>query len=230
MRGLGRWRPRSATMLEHASARAHATTEAPAWPERRSPPLDRPAVLGHARSSTFTAGGNRKGAAAGAAWTLLLPSLELETVLCVGIPTVAGLSMLSRLAERVIVACAGDEECARALRRGAGAGLSNVEAFGPSEQPPSLEGVALAVISGGRAAARLSTTTWLSDAMGVAQAVFVDLGAGAFGSGASARVRRLTSALGPMHVLRLTPSTGEIRTAGAVADPITLASLAGLGA
>lgn len=49
-------------------------------------------------------GSNLKGGAAGAAWTYLLDSLELDSVLCVGRPGHAALATLERIATRVVVA------------------------------------------------------------------------------------------------------------------------------
>lgn len=190
---------------------------------------DQGAVLAHARSSTFAVG-ERESRPAGAVWALLLPSLELETVLCVGVPSVAALSMLSRLSETVAIACGGPDECARVTRRSATAGLANVTAFCPADPLPLLGQVDLAVISGGRAAARLSAGGWLGGTVAEARAVFVDLGGGGMGSSASAHVHRLTASLGPMHVMRLTPSSGEVRTVAPAGDAPTLAYLDGLAA
>jgi hypothetical protein len=188
----------------------------------------RAAVLGHARSSTFEAGDSRQSAVAGAAWALLLPDLELQTVLCVGLPTAAALGMFSRLAQEVVVACAGAEECARALRRSAGSGLDNVFAVAPGDPPVSSRPIDLVVVGGGRAAARLSGEGWLGAAVSDARAVFVDLGTGGLGASTTARVRALTGASAPLHVLRMTPSAGEVRTVAALGDAPTLAYLDGL--
>lgn len=49
-------------------------------------------------------GSNLKGNAAGAAWTYLLDSLELDSVMCVGRPGHAALGTLERIARHVIVA------------------------------------------------------------------------------------------------------------------------------
>src|SRR5919199_5061175 len=74
-------------------------------------------VLAHARATRLVPGSNLKGQdVAGAAWTFLLPSLELDLVLCIGTPAAATLRTLSRLATEVAVACLGAGE-RRRLRR-----------------------------------------------------------------------------------------------------------------
>ncbi|HEX2281078.1 MAG TPA: hypothetical protein VHG52_04875, partial [Thermomicrobiales bacterium] len=50
------------------------------------------------------AGTNLKDAAAGAAWTYLLDTLELEAVLCLGRPRPASLTTLQRLARHLSIA------------------------------------------------------------------------------------------------------------------------------
>jgi hypothetical protein len=82
-----------------------ARAQAPSCALRRRGRLGTPsctapvhAVLGHARATTPVAGTNLKGEAAGAAWTLLLPSLELGLILCIGAPsapTLRGLCMVA---------------------------------------------------------------------------------------------------------------------------------------
>lgn len=52
-------------------------------------------------STTFTPGSNLKGEAVGANWTFFLPHLEQQTVLVVGIPSMATLKVLTRLAATV---------------------------------------------------------------------------------------------------------------------------------
>lgn len=224
MRGLPRRRLRSDTLLVPAPDLGHRDGQ------ELVPALPGGAVVARARATASAAGRAQATVAAGAPWLLLLPSLELATVLCVGVPSVAALSMISRLASTVAVVCSGADERARVLRRSAQAGLTNVSAYGPADEPAGITQIDLAIISGGRATARLTTGVWLATAVAGARAVFVDLGAGGLGSSASAHVRRLTAALGPMYVLRLTPSAGEVRTAAPAGDVGTLAYLDGLAA
>ena len=54
-------------------------------------------------ATRFEPGTNVRGEAAGASWTFLLPSLELGRVLCVGVPRLAELRTLARLAREVWV-------------------------------------------------------------------------------------------------------------------------------
>ena len=52
-------------------------------------------------ATRFEPGTNVRGGVVGASWTFLLPSLELERVLCVGVPRLGELRTLARLARDV---------------------------------------------------------------------------------------------------------------------------------
>jgi hypothetical protein len=60
-------------------------------------------VLERSLQSDLRPGSNLKGSAAGAAWTFLLPRLELEHVVSWGAPSIPALGTLSRLGRRVTV-------------------------------------------------------------------------------------------------------------------------------
>lgn len=66
-------------------------------------------------ATTFVPGTNLKGDVAGANWTFLLPSLELDHVLCLGRPSKAAWATLTRLGEVTIL---GDEEGAQPSSNG----------------------------------------------------------------------------------------------------------------
>lgn len=61
-------------------------------------------VLGQSLPADPRPGSNLKGRAAGAAWTYLLPRLDLGVVLCVGDPSSAALETLRRMAPRLVIA------------------------------------------------------------------------------------------------------------------------------
>ncbi len=66
-------------------------------------------------ATTFVPGTNLKGDVAGANWTFLLPSLELDHVLCLGHPSKAAWATLTRLGEVTVL---GDEEGAQPSSNG----------------------------------------------------------------------------------------------------------------
>lgn len=59
-------------------------------------------------ATTFTPGSNLKGQVAGANWTFLLPSLEVERIVILGKPSAAALTTLTRLGQLTVIF--GDEE------------------------------------------------------------------------------------------------------------------------
>ena len=157
MRALRRWRESRATLvavwlialltphawrtvaphLRPAVPRAGTTirTRAGASPaEQRDASQFAPeaGALGHTRATTFAAGTNLKKDGAGAAWTFLLPSLELGLALSVGTPSAASLRTLSRLADEVVVACHDASDRRRLRRRSSRIGISNVRPVRPT--------------------------------------------------------------------------------------------------
>jgi hypothetical protein len=56
-------------------------------------------------ATEFVPGTNLKGNVAGANWSFLLPSLELERIVCVGVSSAAALATLSRIGREVLVVC-----------------------------------------------------------------------------------------------------------------------------
>lgn len=72
-------------------------------------------MLSRTLATTFAPGINRKHDLAGANWTYLLPSLELEHIVSVGVPPQTTLTTLSRISKQVTIVCDGAEESRRAL-------------------------------------------------------------------------------------------------------------------
>lgn len=56
-------------------------------------------------ATTFTPGTNLKGSVAGANWSFVLPSLEIEHIVSFGVPTKASLATLARLSNNVTIIC-----------------------------------------------------------------------------------------------------------------------------
>src|SRR5262245_4417923 len=93
-------------------------------------------------ATEFVPGTNLKGNVAGANWSFLLPSLELERVVCVGVSSAASLSTLSRIGREVLVICERAAECAQIDAICRQRGLGNVRAIGAdgSGEPPLTAG------------------------------------------------------------------------------------------
>ena len=172
-------------------------------------------ALGHTRATTFAAGTNLKKDGAGAAWTFLLPSLELGLALSVGTPSAASLRTLSRLADEVVVACHDASDRRRLRRRSSRIGISNVRPVRPTvltagSLEPDL--VVLAEDAARRCGGELRAVVTR------ARAVFLD--------GAAARADHAPAAeLSRACVLRVRPASGELRAAAAARDWATLSYL-----
>src|SRR3990172_1993746 len=63
------------------------------------------AMLENTLSTQFIPGTNVKGDVAGANWSFLLPVLELDRVLCIGVPAPTTFKTLTRLSREVIILC-----------------------------------------------------------------------------------------------------------------------------
>src|SRR3954465_14023616 len=84
-------------------------------------------------ATEFIPSTNLKGEVAGANWSFLLPSLELERIVCFGAPATKGyptrLISLARLCSELVVIC-GDERVAQAVDdAGRRHGLTNVRSI-----------------------------------------------------------------------------------------------------
>jgi hypothetical protein len=187
------------------------------------PPRADAAVLDRA-GAKFAVGTNLKGEGAGAAWTFLLPSLEFQRVLCVGLPSASTLRTLSRLAAEVVVAFPRGSDRRHGWKRNVQAG-TNVRLMAPAEAVASVPHAELAVVAGWRAAASLNAETELRRAVLGARMAFVDLGRPGRLMHSLARLRRVVAGFGPACTLRLTPRSGEVHTAGAEDDAPTLTYL-----
>jgi hypothetical protein len=177
-------------------------------------------VLGRKRAGAPT--GTARSDDAGAAWTLLLPSLELPFVLCVGLPTAATLRTLADRAGSVRVVCSGGAMRERARTRIEAIGAANVSAASADQASASVARADLAVVTGWRAFMALTTDEALRRAVIDARVAFVGLDGPGWPAGAPARARRASADLGRGVALRLSPGSGEIRAVAADDDVATL--------
>lgn len=109
-------------------------------------------------ATTFTPGTNIKGSAAGANWSFLLPSLELERIAYFGLPTDAALESLARIGRSVTIACRSRRQLRRAEEVKRRSGLANVELIawgGRDAAPLPAASVDLAVVPDGGELRRL---------------------------------------------------------------------------
>lgn len=77
-------------------------------------------------TTTFVPGTNLKGSVAGGNWSFLLPSLDLDRIVCFGAPSEATLRTLSRLGREVVVACADPHQIQQLGMLNRRAGLDNI--------------------------------------------------------------------------------------------------------
>ncbi len=94
------------------------------------------ALLATTLAGEYRPGSNLKGQVAGANWLFLLPSLELGTVLCLGIPSLASLRTLASFADRVLLLVMDEAAEERARQTSQTLGAANL-------QPLSMDGVRL---------------------------------------------------------------------------------------
>ena len=162
----------------------------------------------------FVPGSNLKGDLAGANWWYLLPSLEVERVVCLGVPSRAALSTLSRASKEVVVcstATSRSRELKRLERAFPGVRVARV-AHGQGLPLP--DGYADVVAIVGRAWARRigrdpSLLDHVARTLRPGGTVYVELDRVA-GSGAR---RTVVERFGEPLLLWLGPATGEVRTA-----------------
>jgi hypothetical protein len=85
-------------------------------------------------ATTFVPGTNLKGEVAGANWFFLLPSLELEQILCLGTPPLTTLTALARLSHNVVVMCTISGHLQQISELSQRRGLDNVYPVAPNGQ------------------------------------------------------------------------------------------------
>jgi hypothetical protein len=171
-------------------------------------------VLEGTLGTSFVPGSNLKGDLAGANWWYLLPSLEAERVVCLGVPSRAALSTLSRASKEVVV-CGAATSRSRGLKRlerdFPGVRVARVTR---GQGLPLPDGCADVVAIVGRAWARqIGRNPILLDhvarTLRPGGTLYVELDRVAGSRGRRAIVERFGEPL----LLWLGPATGEVRTA-----------------
>ncbi len=174
----------------------------------------------------FVPGSNLKGDLAGANWWYLLPSLEAERVVCLGVPSRAALSTLSRASKEVVV-CAAATNRTRGLKRleRAFRGLRVVR-VAPGRRLPLPDACADVVAIVGRAwVRRIGRDPGLLDQVArtvrPGGTVYVELDRMAGSRGR----RAIEERFGEQLSLWLGPATGEVRTAAPEGQPSAVSYL-----
>ncbi|HEX2105328.1 MAG TPA: hypothetical protein VHF51_16875, partial [Solirubrobacteraceae bacterium] len=168
-----------------------------------------PPVLERALATAFVPGTNRRGAVTGGAWTLLLDTLELGDVVCLGLPGERTLRTLGQRARSVTVVCANARARRRAERTISRAGLANAAV---TEDAGLLGDVALCVLTSAAWARRAASDHDLVALLARSDAVYAQLG-----RGRARHERRLTAAR-PARPLWLGVRDGEVELAAGRGD------------
>lgn len=93
-------------------------------------------ILETALASEYKPGTNLRDSAAGASWSLLLPSLDLERLLCLGPPSGPTLATLARLGRSVVVWCPDRRHRRRLLALVAAQGWAHISVVAVLPEPP----------------------------------------------------------------------------------------------
>lgn len=169
-------------------------------------------------ATEFVPGTNRRGQVAGANWTFLLPSRELELVVCLGLPAAAELTTLSGLGQVAIVV---PEAQAATFRPRSGAYRSSsvgVLVRGTGTPLPLPDNSAdLVVLGEGEDLRNLRRDSFLqselSRVLKRGGLLYVDLGGPIGAAGGKQSVAELATSVGPASTYWVTPMTGAIHTA-----------------
>ncbi|MGE3315581.1 MAG: phosphotransferase [Planctomycetaceae bacterium] len=180
-------------------------------------------------NTKFTPGTNLKGDVTGANWTYLLPSLDLDRIVIVGLPRLSTLRALAKLANQIVIATTTPGEQQRAavligkLKLANGPRITISVVGGDGIPGVEEEGVVDLLLL----ADRRSTRLFLKDGGFVRNCrrilkpagslYFENFGAQMLKKGSAAR-RQLETEFGSMAQLWLTPIGGEMHTATPLED------------
>ncbi|MGH9037268.1 MAG: phosphotransferase [Acidimicrobiia bacterium] len=93
-------------------------------------------MLETAVATEFELGSNLRDSAAGAGWSFVLPSLQLERLICLGAPSEATLSTLTRLARSIVIWCPDRRHRRRLLALVEKRGWAHVAVEATLPEPP----------------------------------------------------------------------------------------------
>ena len=170
-------------------------------------------------ATTFVPGTNLKGEVAGANWTFLLPSLELDAIVCLGMPSAGALTTLSRLGQVTIIV--GKEELIGARENDIDLkGSANTHVLirnnGMSLPLPDKSAdliVLTASVPVRSLANNQALQTEIQRILKEEGLVYLDLGGPVKAARNEKLVDELAASLGPANYFWVTPLRGEIHTA-----------------
>jgi hypothetical protein len=184
-------------------------------------------------ATEFVPGTNVRWQVTGANWTFLLPSLEIDRALCIGLPTAAALATLARISCAVDIVCldARQKDAVDALRHGSlSASVNTIRADDIAALPVAPGSVDLVVVADAAIAARLGRDPGarlaLDRLLTAAGRMYWEASAwlparGPFGwsngHAADPAVKRASGSTSA-HRFWLTPLAGEMHTAVPLAD------------
>lgn len=171
-------------------------------------------------ATTFRPGTNLKGDVAGANWSFVLPRLDLERIVCVGVPAISTLTALTRIGRQIVVVCTSRAEARRAETCRQKNGLGELEIIW--DTPTNVDAVAtgstdLIVLVGGRHLRRLSRSGRLqSECRRILKSgglIYAEMAGPAGWIVRRLATRRLRRTFAAVETLWLTPLRGEAHTA-----------------
>src|SRR5262245_53102525 len=182
-------------------------------------------------ATEFIPSTNLKGEVAGANWSFLLPNLDLECIVCFGMPSSkvysARLISLARLCNKLVIICA-DERMARAVDdAGRQQGVANMRSISLGGAAGLADdSVSLALISGAHDARRLardrSLQVELRRVLKPDGLIYFERRGLPDQLRAGSAVRQLAEAFGTPQLYWLTPLGGEMHTAVPAQDQATI--------
>jgi hypothetical protein len=166
-------------------------------------------------ATEFVPGTNLKGNVAGANWSFLLPSLELERILCVGVSATAGLATLARVGREVLVVCERPQQIEQIDTLSRQRGLLNVRPIAADSRGQlPLDESSVDLISLGADAPSGQVEALIARFLKPDGLVYFENGGG--------KVASLPNDAGPTQRFWVTPMRGEMQTAVPADDRRTI--------
>jgi hypothetical protein len=183
-------------------------------------------VLERTLAIDYRPASNLKGTVTGANWTFLLPTLEIESILCLGVPPASTLATLGRIARTVLVACEKEaqiHEARHVIQQAERSNIYPVQADVPAQFPFSADSIDLLVLTGEHqvngSKDKRNIRAPFARFLKPGGLVYAQI-SGLFLTGDE--LREDVTGSGESQVFWLTPITGEMQTAVPVNDRDTI--------
>jgi len=178
-------------------------------------------MLDNTLSTNFIPGTNLTGGLARASWRFLLPNLELDKIVCLGVPSTATLSVLSAMSKETLVLSTNSRQLRSTQReieqqKIANAGIAPVDTWNQMPLPDKSAG--LVFIAGKKELVKIlhdaSLAVELNRVLAENGAIYFEVKNRSERSAARQLVKRLAhSGFAAPQIFWLTPLRGELRTA-----------------